>query len=568
MPWKVEKTSQCSDSKPWGVINKNTGKVVPGGCHKTKADAVKHMQALYTNVEGIVASEGVQVSFVTLPDQPIMEAGVKYKLFTGEITPTEQMLRDAATAASEDPTLRTPRIKLGHVTGGWMASDGSTSGEPAFGRYANIRYVEESMSLVGDQIYVPDWLAAIMPSAYPNRSFEGYQGYESNAGKFYSLVITAVSLLGVEFPGISSLEDFVAAMINPEVIQVGDKFLIKASGRGRQTKGQIDAADVQTAFYKDFATEESGRYWWWLRAIRLDPDEVIAEDPDGELYRVPFAISDRSITFTDATPVYIEYVDDGSRDPVEATVLDEKGRTIAVFATAASSRPTERKVRSSMDPKKLREQLGLPEDATDAQVQEKMVEQNLLPKPASETPPQSPNPGEEPEPASTPEPEPEPTPEPSKPATEPTPAPASQQGELVPAQASVAVPREEWEAMKKALARTEAAGQQIATDRRREKVHAAIREGRIAGFQEAHFMAAMEADEDGTTKLLQRMMAGTVPVTERAIASVNADGAVADQSDYPLEWLSPAERRKVSAHRAGTLPEAGSLAASVQTMEG
>jgi HK97 family phage prohead protease len=49
----VEKTKQCPDSKPWGVINSTTGVVVRGGCHETKAEAVKHMQALYANVPDV-----------------------------------------------------------------------------------------------------------------------------------------------------------------------------------------------------------------------------------------------------------------------------------------------------------------------------------------------------------------------------------------------------------------------------------------------------------------------------------------------------------------------------------
>lgn len=50
MPWHVAKTtSQCPVSKPWAVIKDSTGKPVPGGCHATKADADKHMRAIYAN---------------------------------------------------------------------------------------------------------------------------------------------------------------------------------------------------------------------------------------------------------------------------------------------------------------------------------------------------------------------------------------------------------------------------------------------------------------------------------------------------------------------------------------
>lgn len=50
MPYTMKKTSQCPAGKSWGVLNKNTGKVVPGGCHATKGDAQKHLAALNSNV--------------------------------------------------------------------------------------------------------------------------------------------------------------------------------------------------------------------------------------------------------------------------------------------------------------------------------------------------------------------------------------------------------------------------------------------------------------------------------------------------------------------------------------
>lgn len=51
MPWHTGKTNQCPASKPYGVIKDSTGKVVPGGCHTSKDDAVKHMKALYANTD-------------------------------------------------------------------------------------------------------------------------------------------------------------------------------------------------------------------------------------------------------------------------------------------------------------------------------------------------------------------------------------------------------------------------------------------------------------------------------------------------------------------------------------
>lgn len=65
MPWVVEKdVGACSLSKPFAV--KKQAKpggagtsVVPGGCHATKADAMRHQRALYVNVNDAAAADEV-----------------------------------------------------------------------------------------------------------------------------------------------------------------------------------------------------------------------------------------------------------------------------------------------------------------------------------------------------------------------------------------------------------------------------------------------------------------------------------------------------------------------------
>jgi hypothetical protein len=59
MPWNVGKSDQCPASRPWGVTLKSTGKVVPGGCHASKDEAVKHQSALYANEPGAKKSAGL-----------------------------------------------------------------------------------------------------------------------------------------------------------------------------------------------------------------------------------------------------------------------------------------------------------------------------------------------------------------------------------------------------------------------------------------------------------------------------------------------------------------------------
>jgi hypothetical protein len=49
MPYKIVKNHEsCPDSKPWAVVNKDTGAKV--GCHNTETSAKKQLAALYANV--------------------------------------------------------------------------------------------------------------------------------------------------------------------------------------------------------------------------------------------------------------------------------------------------------------------------------------------------------------------------------------------------------------------------------------------------------------------------------------------------------------------------------------
>lgn len=58
MPWSVSRdTSACPTSKPFAVKNP-LGKVVPGGCHTTRAQALDHQQAISANTEKAAAIAG------------------------------------------------------------------------------------------------------------------------------------------------------------------------------------------------------------------------------------------------------------------------------------------------------------------------------------------------------------------------------------------------------------------------------------------------------------------------------------------------------------------------------
>jgi hypothetical protein len=68
-------------------------------------------------------------------------------------------------------------------------------------------WVTTVQTIYGDYTGLPEWLAKVMAIAYPNRSIEGNFDVETVTGSHYELVITAVSLLGVYWPGCQVLED-------------------------------------------------------------------------------------------------------------------------------------------------------------------------------------------------------------------------------------------------------------------------------------------------------------------------------------------------------------------------
>lgn len=61
MPWKVEKdVAACSMSKPFAV-KKQGGGLVPGGCHATRGDALRHQRALYSSESDAAAVDAIDL---------------------------------------------------------------------------------------------------------------------------------------------------------------------------------------------------------------------------------------------------------------------------------------------------------------------------------------------------------------------------------------------------------------------------------------------------------------------------------------------------------------------------
>jgi len=143
----------------------------------------------------------------TITSIPIVETGIEYPTSTGKVTFTTEDLA-AIVESQSDPAIVAPRLKLGHSDVRFNSMDG----EPAFGVAKNLRLDNNGNTVLCDYVGVPDWLAEVLPTAYPNRSIEGNWDEETVTGHKWQFVVTAVALLGVVWPGVSTLDDLEVAL--------------------------------------------------------------------------------------------------------------------------------------------------------------------------------------------------------------------------------------------------------------------------------------------------------------------------------------------------------------------
>lgn len=499
---------------------------------------------------------------VTVRDVEICATGIEYPLASGPQTFTEDDLVDAV-MAQDDPAVSQPRTWLGHIDDDRFhvgRAKMAKSAEPSLGTVTNMRMSEDNQTIIGDIEGVPRWLANILGTAYPNRSIEGYMEAETVTGKKWRLVITDLALLGVRWPGVSTLEDLQILFYSeetPEGIVLEEMAAVEATTGGegmsllkaarKKMEASVNVDDVRRAYYDTLGPAQE---WWWVRSIILDDNGenvLIVDDDAGELYRVPFTISGDTVEFGDPTEVKVEYAPVAAgrgeeESPKSLGLIVSGGRLAASFTSRADSRPestTEEESPMGMTVEQirtLRERTGLseeqlPDNATDEQINSAL---GAIPQPAA-TPPEGSSSGDG---------------DGSGEGTqEGTPAegdgvPEGQEQLPLAAQAAapktVEVPAEEWARVQA----NAAAGAQVAAQsedtRRSGIVAAAVKEGRIAPAQRSHFENMFKSDPAGTEKLLTAkvedggLMPGTIPVEARG-----QDIAATGQADdaYDPSWL-------------------------------
>ena len=152
-------------------------------------------------------------TYETIPNVELTTMGIDWPAHPVPATWTLENLVDAMVAANDDPLIRLPRVKVGHVLWqpgfpeGFGDHDPFWDGMPAFGSGKNLRLTNDGAKLVCDLVEVPTWLARAAPSAWPNRSIEWAWDVETEGGKRYSAVITGIGLLGTQQHAVKDLAD-------------------------------------------------------------------------------------------------------------------------------------------------------------------------------------------------------------------------------------------------------------------------------------------------------------------------------------------------------------------------
>src|SRR5215471_8819609 len=297
---------------------------------------------------------------------PICSTGIEYKLGTGPHTFTEAELADAVKAASgEDVAINSPRIKLGHqskVNDLFLGED-----EPAFGRVEGMTLSANKQTILGSYVGTPEWLAKVLPVAYPSRSVDAQLGVSTATGKKYEMVITDVSLLGILWPGCSVLEDLPLwyGAETPEGVEIN---------------ASVDVSAIRSKFYSE--GPGAGNMKSWIRGERFDTVAgytLIVDEGDGNLSRIPVEVDGNEVKFGDPVPVVEQYTDKALAASAVLAGMKMADPAMIIHASRDDTREGE-----AMDEdlrKSLAKRLGLADDATEDQIKVELA------KPVGETPP-------------------------------------------------------------------------------------------------------------------------------------------------------------------------------------
>jgi hypothetical protein len=433
-------------------------------------------------------------------------------------------------AANEDESIPQPRLGLGHIDPRYN-DEKVYDGGPAFGKATNLRLSENGMTIYADYVGVPKWLAPILPFAFPSRSIEGYWDVESAHGKTWPFVLTACKLLGVNWPGITVLEDlpqYYGEEVPADVVIAPELALAVAASNQpggdpmklfKRAAASASVDKVRNTFYKKYVLANSAAQKWWIQAVLSDPNElVVLDDVTGMLHKLPFSSDDKGeVAFGDADPVVLDYVP-ADRES-QLTAASHVAATLAIGREVLASWPSRAEsspetTGGAMDPKEIRKHLNLPEDASDEQVQTALLQRAGITAAEPATPAAEPTPTTPVAPTLVLVP-----PTAAEPAAPVAPVAAQPAPEAMPVAATagaqvVQVDKNTWDATLASLGSVNSfMDAQLKRDREG-LVAAAITDGRIPPASKDGWLQLLESDPNGE-KTLASLAKGIVPVTER-----------------------------------------------------
>lgn len=514
----------------------------------------------------------------------LMTAGMEWPAMTGPVTITVEHIADAIVAANEDPHVQVPRIKLGHssvLNGSHPDHDPYAAigdAEPAFGQFHNLAATNDGAVLVGDATNVLTWLAEVAPAAYPNRSSEATWevagvdfDVQTPGGRRYSMVVTAVSLLGVYVPAIADLEDLQTLLTSgPAVLAAGKEPAVPQARQQTEPAALSVSYDtVRDRFNWAWAVDREGNdfdgetRWWWARDVRFDPDEVIADDDAGNLWSVPFTTDgEDAVTFAEPARVRQTFVPVAASHAASFSRPTTKPQRPAVAASNPDDPQHEPDPEGGPMDEPVRQVLasmGLnPDEATPEQIQAAQT----LAAAAPETPPAPPegDPPTDPDPGDDPEGEPGDDPASGDPASHQR-EPAGTTASRGTAALTHVVDRGQWEAMQAEIDLARRERRQTECSRFDAEVDAAVREGRIAPAMRVPWRAEIDpgdtpdqtslARAQGAQTTLAQLPKGRVPLD----ASSEVPDPTGEQfpTNTPLpdnvSLLNPSQRAEMRARR-------------------
>lgn len=411
------------------------------------------------------------VNLKTVKDRELMRVG-NYKLQSGDFSVTREKIA-AAVAAHEAGILRKPTIRLGH-------GDPRFTGDPAVGFVDNLATSDDGDVLYGDLSGVPEWLADIMPSAYPSLSIEGQEDYTDAVGDKHDFVLTGLALLGATPPGIDTLKS---------VQDVAELYKIAAA---REIGGTAIAFTVEAATYRDRTDAKEP----WGDVNYADPGYLDRDDQPAEpghgVKRYP--LNDR-----DHVKSAWSFINEKkNQKPYSSTQLDHiksaieraaKKFSITIEAAAAVSQ--QEGTAAMALPEKIAAALGITADADEAAIEAAWDAHT-----------------------------------------------AATEADVAQRVAAAGAPREgvvqvEASAFDQLRADAEAGraarDQQIADEDAR-TVQAAIADGRIAPARKDHWLTALKADREGNKQVLASLAPGLIPVAEMGHGITAPESSGEDQA--------------------------------------